>query len=86
MNQQVQPVPDGREVARCDPPGEEVARQQPGAVDSDMVRLVPGSVDGVQQQNAQCQALSLQVTLQLTFFVHLLAFGVGVLSLNVPLY
>ena len=57
MNSEVQTVAEGREVGRCQPPGEEVARCEPGPVEG----------DPIQQQNTRGQALSLQVT------VHLLA-------------
>ena len=43
MNQEVKIVPKGGEVARHEPPGEEVVRCEPGPVESDCI----------QQQNTQ---------------------------------
>ena len=64
MNREVQIVPEGREVARHEPPGEEVVRCKPGPVEGDRI----------QQQNTQGQALSFQVTMTLCIYLLWLVF------------
>ena len=64
MNWEVQIVPEGGEVARHEPPGEEVVRCEPGPVEG----------DHIQQQNTWGQALSFQVNMTLCIYFLWLVF------------